>query len=555
MNWINYHIVEEFFIALVCSLMSWKIAGAYLELEKTETEKKGRLFLFGSGFLILGLSSSAHAYIHVFGLDENLLYQSLVGYSLGLILLITGISSEKPESKKYIAFFYVPFLVLLVPGVYRSFPLFGAFRPLLWVFIAYFTGILCILYMALYYHKREERHLYSIFALGLIGLSSILLFFPADIGSNVWVCGHLSRPLGFAILPFSMKRNDFASMKGSILYKALASFCLLAAIPLFIFGTVLFYENAHTSQILDKRVILFLLLLITLLSALVFSFGLIIRLVRPILRLKESIARLSEEGFRKKMDIERRDEIGELSNSFNEMLVKLQYSMAEQDRLSRLAATGELAATLAHEIKNPLSSIWAASAYIEKNFRGNLISEFLRVINEEVSRINKLTAELLDFAKPINHEPVESDLNRLVEDTARLLEGEFRENGVALEARLDPRMRPARFDYDRMKQVLLNLLINSLAAVEQKGESRKSVTVSTGAENGRVFVSVEDNGTGIKDEILKDIFNPFFTTKTRGTGLGLAVCKKIVKQHGGEVLVETETGKGSRFKVLLPAVR
>ncbi len=516
-----------------------------------DKEKRSRIFLIGAGFVLLGINSTVHSSIHALDLDENLLYQTLLGYCLGLLTLIVAISAEKPWNKKAFPLLYIPLLILLFPDIYERFPIFGEFRPLVWIIVAYLSGIVSMLYIATFYRTRSRRYLYSALGHALICTSAILLFFPAAIGSTIWVYGHLFRPMGFGILFFSMNQEELTKLGESILYRALTAFSLLAAIPLLVFGTVVFYEAINPIQLIGRRLIVFLLLLITLASALIFGLGLIIRLIGPILRLKDSVGRLVDERFSKKVKIEinSNDEIGELSNAFNEMVVKLHHAIAEQDRLSRLAATGELAATLAHEIKNPLNAIGGAAVYIEKNFRGSLIKEFVKIIYDEVLRINKLTTTLLNFAKPVKPEPEQADINKLVRETVCLLGQEYKEQDVDIETDLAGDVPIINFDHNQIKQVLINMLLNSFDAVDKNGK----IKIKTRSSNGNVFLSVEDNGKGIKEDEIKNIFNPFFTTKTRGTGLGLAISKKIAKEHGGDILVESIHGKGSKFTLLLPA--
>jgi len=548
MHWMSYHIGEEFFIAALCAAIAHR-AFSFSRAERYSREIRSRAFLIGSGFAILGISSAIHAFIHVAGLSENLLYQTLLGYCVGLLTLIVGIFSEKPWTKRAFPLLYLPLLVLLHPGIYTAFPIFGEFRPLLWVLISYFSGTVCIIYIAVFYRTRAGGYVFSSMGHGFICLSAIVLFFPASIGSEIWSYGHLMRPLGFLILFFSMTRKELSRLKGSILYKAVAAFSLIAAIPLLMFGAVIFYETISPMDIVGRRLVIFALLMVTLSSALIFGLGMMIRLIRPILRLKDSVGSLVERGLEEKLDIGGSDEIGELSSAFSEMVVKLRHSISEQDRLSRLAATGELSATLAHEIKNPLNAIGGAASYIRKNFKGSLINEFTGVITSEVERINKLTSNLLDFAKPQRPEPAPSDLNRLVGETVGLLRQECEEHGPAIETDLRNDVPIVSFDYNQIKQVLINLILNSLDAVGKDGRIR----VSTRASNGNVLLSVEDNGKGIGEEDMKKIFNPFFTTKTRGTGLGLAMSKKVAREHGGDILVESVPGRGSTFTVLLPA--
>ena len=336
-------------------------------------------------------------------------------------------------------------------------------------------------------------------------------------------------------------------MEGSVLYRALAAFSILAAIPLLFFGTFVFYDNIFPVTIIGRRFIIFLLLLITLISGLLFGLGMIIRLIRPILQLKNAVDGMLGEGKVKRIPIQSNDEIGELSNAFNEMLKRLDNAIEEQERMCRLAATGELAATLAHEIKNPLSAIGGAATYIGNNTKGSLAKEFVSIITSEVSRINNLTSTLLSFSKTAEPNPEPTDLNKLARDALYLLSKESSDLQVTLKEELAEDMQLVNCDTSQIKQVIINLLINANDAVSENGE----IKVKTWQRKNRTYLAVEDNGSGISAEIIYNIFNPFFTTKTRGTGLGLAISKKIAKEHGGDLTVESTPGKGSIFTLVL----
>jgi signal transduction histidine kinase len=253
------------------------------------------------------------------------------------------------------------------------------------------------------------------------------------------------------------------------------------------------------------------------------------------------------EGMVKRIPIQSNDEIGELSGAFNDMLNRLDNAIEEQERMCRLAATGELAATLAHEIKNPLNAIGGAATYIGKNTKGSLAKEFVSVITSEVSRINKLTTTLLSFSKTAAPNPEPNDLNELVTDALNLLSKESPDLQVSVNKDLAEGLPLVDFDYNQIKQVLINLLINAHDAVSENGV----ITVKTWQKKSKVFLAVEDNGSGILPEIINNIFNPFFTTKTRGTGLGLAISKKIAREHGGNLTVESTPGNGSTFTLEL----
>jgi len=549
MNWMLYHIVEEAAVAFVCIWISGRAYAVSRSLDAAaDLERKSRTFLVGSGFLILGLSSLLHASIHASGFSLNVLYQTLMGYCLGLLTLITAISAERPWRKRFLPLLYLPLLVLLLPDIYERFPIFSEFRPLVWVAIAYLSGIVSILYLAAYYHTRLGRFLLSAFGHLLICSGAIALFFPSGIGSYAWVFGHILRPLGFAVLFVSMNRQELLNLEESIVYKFLTTFSLMAAIPVLAFGMVVFYETIHPIELVGKKLIVFHLVLLTMASALFFALVLILKLMRPLLTLKSSVDRIAIDDLDGKVEAAGNDEIGALSAAFNDMLVKLRSSLSERERLTRLAATGELSATLAHEIKNPLNAIGSAALYLKKNFKGELVREFSRVIHDEAMRINKLTSNLLNFAKPLQAEFESSDVNELVRETINLLREECEERGLTIESDLHEDLPLTLVDRSQMKQVLINLVLNSLDAVSPDG----SIRIGTGASNGSIRISVQDSGKGISEEDLQRIFNPFFTTKTRGTGLGLAVTKKVVKEHGGDILAESAPGRGSVFTILLP---
>lgn len=549
MSWLDYHNIEEILIGVLSLFISIR---AYLSgrANVQDNENRARLFLYASGFSILAASSTSHALIHIIPLNENMLFQTLTGYSLGFFLIILSISSKEPEKKTLLPFLlYMPLVVLLLPDIYKSLPDFKLFRPLIWIIVAYLSGTLSILHIAMYQNSSIRSLLYMSMAYALIAISGIFLFFPSAIGSTPWLHGHLMRPVGFLIISLLLKEDVLRYLRGSILYKTLSAFSLLSGLPLIFLGITILYQEISPIDIIGSRLLVFLMLLITLVVSLIFGMGVITRLINPILSLKKDVDYVKEKGLSHRVHISSsRDEIEDLTLSFNSMILELEKSVSEQLRLSRLAATGELAATLAHEIRNPLNAIQGATSYIKKNFRGALLTEFLKIINEEVSRINKLTTNFLNFARPITPNLSPSNLNQIVNNTVDLIRNEFDEKGVNISIELDEALPEVTVDQSQIKQVLLNLLINALDATDSGGYVR----IVTGSSNGRIMVSVIDSGKGIKKEDIRNIFNPFFTTKTSGTGLGLAIAERIAKEHGGEITVESDEKSGSRFSLYIP---
>jgi signal transduction histidine kinase len=249
------------------------------------------------------------------------------------------------------------------------------------------------------------------------------------------------------------------------------------------------------------------------------------------------------------------DEIGELVEVFNQMVKDLRHNLAELEKantekakMERLSALGEMASTVAHETKNPLNSIRVAASYLKKNFHGEILSEFLTIIEEEVGRLNDITTNFLAFSKPAPHRPRPCDINAIVKSTAGLIRQEATDRNIEIIVLTDDHARPVPCDFAQMKQALLNLLVNAMDASEE-GDT---ITVMTEAGDGRVRIAVQDTGKGIAPEALEKIFKPFYTSKTRGSGLGLAIVDRIVKEHKGEISVASVQGAGTTFTIELP---
>ncbi len=219
-------------------------------------------------------------------------------------------------------------------------------------------------------------------------------------------------------------------------------------------------------------------------------------------------------------------------------------------RMGELAAVGQLAASIAHELRNPLSSIKGAAQFLQKEYEDHsAIVEFLGIIIDEVNGLNKLTTEFLDFARPMQLEMKPTSVNDVVDKTLQLMSVHITDSNVVVKEDLDGALPDIQADEDQLEQVLRNIFINALQAMPGGGV----LTVSTGrAPAGGAYMSVADTGTGIARENVERIFQPFITTKTKGTGLGLSVVQKIVENHGGRIEVASEVGKGSTFTVFLP---
>jgi two-component system sensor histidine kinase HydH len=220
-------------------------------------------------------------------------------------------------------------------------------------------------------------------------------------------------------------------------------------------------------------------------------------------------------------------------------------------RSDRLAALGQLSAGLAHELRNPLGTIRASAEMLNRNLsaENEVAREVAGFISTEVDRANSLITRFLQFARPLEIRPERADLAQTLDRAIALVEREAPQ--IAIYKNYAPEIPPFPLDAELMERVFYNLVLNAVQATAPGG----AVTVKTRAAEGAAEVAVIDRGSGIEPKHLSTIFNPFFTTKPEGVGLGLAIVAKIVDEHGGKIAVESEPGKGSVFRVLLPMDR
>ncbi len=225
-----------------------------------------------------------------------------------------------------------------------------------------------------------------------------------------------------------------------------------------------------------------------------------------------------------------------------------------QREIERLAALGEMAAGLAHEIRNPLGAIKGAAQFLDPS-AARPESKFLGIILEEVDRLNRVVTQFLDYSKPFSATYERVDLNELVRKTIDFLRPTIPQN-VSLTVDIGPGALVVRAAPGQIQQVLLNLVQNSIKALEKSSDAKVQVTVSvSGRRNAKnALIVVEDNGPGISRQNMEKIFIPFFTTSPSGTGLGLSICQKIIEAHQGRIEVQSEEKRFTRFQVILPSL-
>ena len=282
---------------------------------------------------------------------------------------------------------------------------------------------------------------------------------------------------------------------------------------------------------------------------------------RPMVELQQKIAQLGAGDLGASVSFaHRNDEIGELGRNFNHMVEQLREAREELERLHRtqmsraehLATLGELATGLAHEIRNPLAGIAGVIEIIGRDLPATSPARaVVKDVRQEIGRINHIVTDLLHTARPHPPQVRKSDLNTTVEHAVMLGRQQALAKSVKIALQKDAFLPPVEHDSDQIHQVLLNLLLNALQAIERDGEIRVTVR-----QQGKMAaIEVADNGRGIAPEHLPNIFRPFYTTKGEGTGLGLSLARRIVEDHHGRIDVTSTVGKGTTFAVVLPFER
>jgi two-component system sensor histidine kinase HydH len=214
-----------------------------------------------------------------------------------------------------------------------------------------------------------------------------------------------------------------------------------------------------------------------------------------------------------------------------------------------MKAVGTLAAGLAHEIRNPLASIKTFTDYLGTHFDDPAFRQkFQKIVGGEVERINLIVQQLLDFAKPVPPKLTLVDVGCLLDDTLELLSSELMKYRVEVERRYVFPAPKILGDPQQLRQVLLNLCLNSLQAMNGAGR----LTVQTAVAGSELRITIADNGCGIAGRDLPRVFDPFFSTKPAGTGLGLAVVHSIISEHRGRVVVDSRVGEGTQVTIRFP---
>ena len=326
---------------------------------------------------------------------------------------------------------------------------------------------------------------------------------------------------------------------------------LLAGLMLFVLATVSLRDpQRHTVLVLAGGGA------IAICATLIFVLAWFVQ--RPMVELQEKIARLGEGDLGVSVSFaERNDEIGNLGRNFNQMVAQLRESRYEiehlhQTQISRaeyFATLGELAAGLAHQIRNPLAGIAGVVEVIARDLPASSPARtVVKEVRVQVAQINLILTDLLQTVRPHPPDLRPSNLNSTVEQAVVLARQQALSRPIEIVFNKDSALTQIEHDSNQIHRALMNLLLNGIQAIPGQGR----ITVETKACAQRASISVSDTGRGILPEHLPNIFRPFYTTKGNGTGLGLSFTRRIVEEHQGRIDVTSVVGKGSTFVISLP---
>lgn len=295
--------------------------------------------------------------------------------------------------------------------------------------------------------------------------------------------------------------------------------------------------------------ILVLILVLALGAGLLVSWLISRSLARPISELTGAMAAVGAGNLDHPIVPRSRDEIGDLARAFAGMTDKLRQSRAQLVQSEKLASIGEMAAAVAHGLRNPLASLRAAAQVVRHHPGSPSSGEYLDAIIEEVDRLDRRISHLLSFSRPAPFHPLRESLQRLIEGLLPTFSEPLRERGVQLELEIPPDLPEVEVDPIQLEQSLVEIISNALDAMPAGGRLR----IAAVQTNGTVSIEVADTGPGIPDSVLPSVCEPFFTTRPEGTGLGLAIARRYVEQNGGRLEIATGAG-GTTVRIRLPAV-
>jgi signal transduction histidine kinase len=332
------------------------------------------------------------------------------------------------------------------------------------------------------------------------------------------------------------------------------------------------YANLAGIVAAENRAVVAILIL-ALATAFIASWLISRSLAQPISRLREAMTIVGTGRLDYPIDAQASGEIGDLARSFAAMTEHLRQSRAGVERLNaeleakvaqlertqaqlvqseRLASIGEMAAAVAHGIRNPLASLRAAAQLALRQASLPAPREHLGVIIGEVDRLDRRVSHLLNFSRPAPVHQLRESVARLIDDLTPPFTELLKERRITLDVDVAPTLLDVRIDPMQVEQALVEIVSNALDAMPGGGTIRITAATGMGADEGGIVVQIADTGVGIPEHVMPSVFDPFFTTRPEGTGLGLAVAKRFIEQNGGRLGVASTPGSGTTIRLWLP---
>jgi two-component system, NtrC family, sensor kinase len=279
-----------------------------------------------------------------------------------------------------------------------------------------------------------------------------------------------------------------------------------------------------------------------------------LRTLRPLGVLRRRARQVAEGEYTQRTGVTSHDEIGDLAREFDAMADAIQEREQRLIRSERLATVGRMAAQIAHEVRNPLSSIGLNAELLgdELSAEADEARRMVASIIGEVDRLTEITETYLRFTRLPRPKLEREDLGGLVASVVAMGRGEILQEGITLDVDIAPELPELPADEAQLRQALINLVRNAREALASAPIKRLGISVANDRPSGCLLVRVSDSGAGIDQHDLSKIFDPFFSTKAQGTGLGLALVQQIVVDHGGRIDVESVPGQGTTFTLAFP---
>jgi signal transduction histidine kinase len=297
-------------------------------------------------------------------------------------------------------------------------------------------------------------------------------------------------------------------------------------------------------------------LLVGIIGSILLSRGITISLKK----LVDGTVRISKGDFSHRIDLSSHDEIGDLAGSFNEMSEQLFLTKKHMEEASKklihaekLASIGRLSASIAHEIRNPLTSVKLNVQKIsESECWGEIEKGHLEITQEGIEHIENFIKELLNFTRISDLNFIDFPMEQIIDSSLKMIADPMELKNIQLKKIFQQDLPPVFVDGDKMRLVFINILRNAYEELDEGGEIEINLSLQEDEEDKKIRVEISDNGSGIAETEWENIFEPFYTTKPAGIGLGLANAKKIVEQHSGSIRILKKEGRGACFEILIP---